>query len=60
VNIASVVDQLLEGCDADFEELVQVRADDGEELEPFEKGLGRILCLLEDALVKLEPTELPI
>jgi len=60
VNIASVVDELFEGGDADFEELVQVRADDGEEFEPFEEGLGRILSLFENALIKLKPTEFTI
>ena len=45
VNIATVVYELFESGDADFEELVQVRTDDGEEFEPFEKGLGRVLGL---------------
>ena len=45
MNITSVVDELFEGGNADFEELVQVRTDDGEEFEPFEKGLGRVLGL---------------
>ena len=60
VNIASVVDELFEGGDADFKELVQVRTDDGEEFEPFEEGLGRVLSLFENALIKLEPAELAI
>ena len=60
VNIASVVYELLEGRDAYFEELVQVRTDDGEEFEPFEKGLGRVLGLFENALIKLQPTEFTI
>jgi hypothetical protein len=60
VNITSVVDELLEGGDADFEELVQVRTDDGEEFESFEKGLGRVLGLFENALIKLQPTEFTI
>ena len=60
VNIASVVDELLEGRDAYFEELVQVRADDGEEFEPLEQRLGRVLSLFENALIKLKPTELAI
>jgi hypothetical protein len=46
VNVATIFYQLLEGGDADFEELVQVGADDGKEFEPFEKGLGRVLSLL--------------
>ena len=60
VNIASVVDQLFESGDTDFKELVQVRTDDGEEFEPFEQGLGRVLSLLKNALIKLQPTELTI
>ena len=60
VNIASVVDELFEGGDADFKELVQVRADDGKEFEPFEEGLGRVLSLFENALIKLQPAEFTI
>ena len=60
VNVATIFDQLLEGGDADFEELVQVGADDGKEFEPFKKGLGRVLSLLENAMIELKPTELSI
>jgi hypothetical protein len=60
MNITSIVDELFEGGDADFEELVQVRTDDGEEFESFEKGLGRVLGLFENALIKLQPTEFTI
>ena len=60
VNVATIFDQLLEGGDADFEELVQVGADDGEEFEPFEKGLGRVLSLLKNAMIELKPTEFSI
>jgi len=60
MNIASVLDELLEGRDAYFEELVEVRTDDGEEFEPFEERLGRVLSLFENALIKLQPTELTI
>jgi hypothetical protein len=52
VDIATVFDQLLEGGDADFEEFVEVRADDGEEFEAFEEGLGGVLGLFEYALVE--------
>jgi hypothetical protein len=45
MNIASVVDELFESGDADFEELVQVRADNGEEFQPFEQRLGWVLSL---------------
>ena len=60
MNITSVVDELFEGGNADFEELVQVRTDDGKEFEPFEQRLGRVLSLFENALIKLQPTELTI
>jgi hypothetical protein len=60
VNIASVVYELLEGGDADFEELVQVRTDDGEEFKPFKQRLAGILSLFENALIKLQPTKLTI
>ena len=45
MNITSVVDELFEGGDADFEELVQVRTNDSEEFEPFEQRLGWVLSL---------------
>jgi hypothetical protein len=60
VHVATIFDQLLEGGDADFEELVEVGADDGKEFEPFKKGLGRVLSLLENAMIELKPTELSI
>lgn len=60
VDIALVFDQLFKGGDANFEKLVEVRADDGKEFEAFEEGLGGILGFLKDALIKLEPTELAI
>jgi hypothetical protein len=60
MDIATVFDELFEGGDADFEEFVEVGADNGEKLETFEERLGGILSFLEDALVKFEPTELTI
>ena len=60
MDIATVFDQLFEGGDADFEEFVEVGADDGEEFESFEKGLGWILGLFENALIKGKPAELTI
>jgi hypothetical protein len=60
MNIAAVFDQLFEGGDTDFEEFVEVGADDGEKLETFEEGLGGVLGLFEDALIEFEPTELAI
>jgi hypothetical protein len=60
MNIATVFDQLFECGDADFEEFVEVRADDGEEFEAFEEGLGGVLGLFEYTLVEFEPTEFTI
>ena len=60
MDIATVFDQLFKGGDANFEEFVEVGADDGEEFETFEEGLGRVLGFFEDALVEFEPTELTI
>ncbi len=60
MDIAAVFDQLFEGGDADFEEFVEVGADDGDKLETFEERLGGVLSFLEDALIEFEPTELTI
>ena len=35
VSVTAVFQQLLEGGDADFEEFVEVGADDGQELQPL-------------------------
>ena len=45
---------------ADHEGLVQVRAEDGEELHPLKQGHARVLRLLEYAPVELEPRQLTI
>ena len=60
MDVTTVFDQLFEGGDADFEELIEIGADDGEEFESFEEGLGWILGLFENALIKGKPTELTI
>ena len=60
MDVATVFDQLFEGGDADFEELVEVGADDSEEFETFEERLGRILGFFENALVEFEPAEFTI
>ena len=60
VGVASVFEELFQGGDADFKEFVEVRADDGEEFEAFERGLGGILSFLEDSLVELQPAEFPV
>ena len=51
---------LLEARHTDHEELVEVRGDDGEELEPFEERHVPVACLLENPLIKLQPGELAV
>ena len=46
--------------DPDHEELVQVAADNGEELDPFEERVARVACLLQDALVEGQPAQVPV
>ena len=53
-------DAALQFRHADHEELVQVRAEVGEALHPFEQRQGWILRVLEKAPVELEPREVPI
>src|SRR5713226_7349380 len=53
-------DAALEGGHPDHEELVQVRAEDGEELHALEQRHARVLRLLEHAPVEFEPRELPV
>ena len=45
---------------ADHEELVQIRAEDGEELDAFEQGHGGIVGLFEHPPVELEPGQLTV
>ena len=53
-------DLLFEAGDADFEELVQVGAEDAEELDALEQGRGRVQRLLQDALIELQPAQLAV
>ena len=53
-------DAALQRRHADHEELVQVRAEDGEELHALEQRHARILRLLEHAPVELEPGQLAV
>ena len=48
-------DLLLDSSHAHFKELVQIGADDAEELDPFQQGIFRIQHLREHPLVELEP-----
>jgi hypothetical protein len=45
---------------ADHVELVQVRAEDRQELQPLEQRSPVILCFMEDAAVELQPRELAV
>ncbi len=45
---------------AHHEELIQIRAQNRDELQPFEQGQRRILRLLEHALLKSQQAELTI
>ena len=49
---------LFEAGHPDLEKLVQIRADDAEELHPLEQGVPRVDRLVEHALVELQPAEL--
>ena len=51
---------LLQHGDANHEELVEVGADDGEELDAFEDGVPAIARLVEDAFVEGQPAELAV
>ncbi len=51
---------LLEARHADHEELVEVRRDDGVELEPLEERDALVLGLGQDARVELDPGELAV
>ncbi len=46
--------------DADHEELVEVRRRDREELDALQQWMGVVERLVEDALVEIEPAQLPV
>ncbi len=51
----AVFNALHEAGLADFNVLVEVGAGDGEELDAFEKGVGWVLSLFEDAAIEVHP-----
>ena len=53
-------DLLFHAGDADFEELVEVRAADAKELHPLEQRGFRIERLVQDPLVELQPAQFPV
>src|ERR1700674_2050256 len=60
-NIARFAfDLLFDTGDTDLEELVEVRAEDAKKLYPLDQRLGRVLRLLQDAAIELEPAQLAI
>src|SRR5216117_174671 len=60
-NIARLALNLLfDSGDANLEELVQIRTDDGEKLDPLDERLSLILRFFENAAVKLEPAQLAV
>jgi hypothetical protein len=53
-------DLLLEAGDADHEELVEVRRDDGEEADALEQRVRRVLRLLENPPLERQQRQLPV
>ena len=51
---------LLQSGDANFEELIQVAADDAQVLQPLQQGNRRIFGLRQHATVELEQTEFAV
>ena len=54
------VGQHLQAAHADHEELVQVRAGNGQELQPFERRDLAVQRFVQHALVELQPTQFAI
>src|SRR5437868_6798812 len=60
-NIAGFAfDLLFNPSDADLEELVQVRAEDAKKLHPLDQRLGRVLRLLQNPTIELEPAQFAV
>ena len=53
-------DLLAQSCDPDLEELIEVRREDGDELDPLEHRECRVLRDREHPLVELQPRELTV
>src|ERR1035437_4002532 len=47
-------------CDADLEELVHVAGEDGQELDSFKQWIALVACLVQDAILELERTQLAV
>src|SRR5437899_5928091 len=60
-NIARFAfDLLFDTGDADLEKFVQVRTENAKKLYPLDQRLGRILRLLQNPAIELEPAQLAI
>jgi hypothetical protein len=53
-------DLLLEPCDPDHEELVEVGLGDGDEPDPLQQGMPLVARLRQDPVVEGQPRELPV
>jgi hypothetical protein len=53
-------DLLLDAGDADFEKLIEVGAGDAKKLHPLEQRIAGIQRFIQDALIKLQPAQLPV
>jgi hypothetical protein len=54
------LDLFLESADADHEELFQVRAEDGQKLEPFQHRHASVLRFFQDATIEFQPAQLAV
>ena len=55
-NVARLAFNLLfDSSDPNFEELVQIRTEDCQELDPFDQGLSWVLGFLQNTSVKFQP-----
>ena len=51
---------LFEASHAHFEEFVQIRADNAEKFQPFEKRVRFVHRLIENALVEFQPAQFTV
>ncbi len=51
----AVFNALHDAGNANLDKLIQIAGGDGEELDPFEQGIFRILGFFEDAAIKAQP-----
>jgi hypothetical protein len=56
----AALDLLLQSRDADHEELVQVRVEDGEELDSLQQRMARVHRLFQHATVELQPVHFAV